>query len=151
MIVSDFGLNDAIESGLVKTPRVVIRDDGRLTAKYKIRLYHIYADPESRLTSTAEPRNRCHCRIWYSRVYYLLGKDWLEASLKWNAAGAATPPVMVTVANRTETAARIKYTFDQREDPHRGALRAREDVAYRLQSSGQGGITRGSAGDGRGR
>ncbi len=27
-IVSDFGLNDAIESGLVKTPRVVIRDDG---------------------------------------------------------------------------------------------------------------------------
>ena len=26
-IVSDFGLNDAIESGLVKTPRVVIRDD----------------------------------------------------------------------------------------------------------------------------
>ena len=30
-IVSDFGLNDAIESGLVKTPRVVVRDDGRLT------------------------------------------------------------------------------------------------------------------------
>ena len=27
-IVSDFGLNDAIESGLVKTPRVVVRDDG---------------------------------------------------------------------------------------------------------------------------
>ena len=26
-ITSDFGLNDAIESGLVKTPRVVIRDD----------------------------------------------------------------------------------------------------------------------------
>lgn len=26
-IVSDFGLNDAIESGLVKTPRVVVRDD----------------------------------------------------------------------------------------------------------------------------
>jgi type III restriction enzyme len=27
-IISDFGLNDAIESGLVKTPRVVVRDDG---------------------------------------------------------------------------------------------------------------------------
>ena len=27
-IVSDFGLNDGIESGLVKTPRVVVRDDG---------------------------------------------------------------------------------------------------------------------------
>ena len=26
-IVSDFGLNDAIEAGLVKTPRIVVRDD----------------------------------------------------------------------------------------------------------------------------
>ena len=34
-IVSDFGLNDAIESGLVKTPRVVVRDDGQLTPAYK--------------------------------------------------------------------------------------------------------------------
>jgi type III restriction enzyme len=46
-IVSDFGLNDAIESGLVKTPRVVVRDDAVPDAKtYKSRLYHIYNDPE---------------------------------------------------------------------------------------------------------
>src|SRR6185369_806876 len=45
-IVSDFGLNDAIESGLVKTPRVVIRDDGKSDAQMRSRLYHIYADPE---------------------------------------------------------------------------------------------------------
>lgn len=38
-ITSDFGLNDAIESGLVKTPRVVIRDDGVPDAKtYKSKL-----------------------------------------------------------------------------------------------------------------
>ena len=30
-IISDFGLNDAIEAGLVKTPRVVVRDDGKMT------------------------------------------------------------------------------------------------------------------------
>ena len=42
-IVSDFGLNDAIEAGLVKTPRVVVRDDGMPDAKtYKSKLYHIY-------------------------------------------------------------------------------------------------------------
>jgi type III restriction enzyme len=40
-IVSDFGLNDAIESGLVKTPRVVVRDDGELNSKYKSKFYHI--------------------------------------------------------------------------------------------------------------
>ena len=44
-IVSDFGLNDAIEAGLVKTPRVVIRDDAVPDATtYKSRLYHIYND-----------------------------------------------------------------------------------------------------------
>jgi type III restriction enzyme len=32
-IVSDFGLNDAIEAGLVKTPRVVVRDDAVPDAK----------------------------------------------------------------------------------------------------------------------
>lgn len=45
-VVSDFGLNDAIESGLVKTPRGVVRDDGRFNKEYKPRLYHIYMDPE---------------------------------------------------------------------------------------------------------
>ena len=29
-VASDFGLTEAIESGLVKTPRVVIRSDGQL-------------------------------------------------------------------------------------------------------------------------
>ena len=32
-IVSDFGLSDAIESGLVKTPRVVVRDDSVVTQR----------------------------------------------------------------------------------------------------------------------
>ena len=44
--------------------------------------------------------------------YYLLGKDWLEAAQAWRTSGVKTPPVMITVANRTETAARVKYTFD---------------------------------------
>lgn len=43
-IVSDFWLNDAIESGLVKTPRVVIRDDANIDASRRSRLYHIYMD-----------------------------------------------------------------------------------------------------------
>ena len=46
-IVSDFGLNDAIESGLVKTPRVVVRDDSKeLDQQLKSKLYHIYGDEE---------------------------------------------------------------------------------------------------------
>lgn len=45
-IISDFGLIDAIEAGLVKTPRVVIRDDAIPDARtLRSRLYHIYRDP----------------------------------------------------------------------------------------------------------
>ena len=44
--------------------------------------------------------------------YYLLGKDWLETSNDWKQRGVHVPPAMITVANRTETAARIKYAFD---------------------------------------
>lgn len=111
-VVSDFGLNDAIESGLVKTPRVIIRDDGQLTKEYKSRLYHLYKDPEvkddiNRKASPEEPLPNL-----VINGYHLLGKDWLETAKAWKAAGFQTPPVMITVANRIETSARIKYAFD---------------------------------------
>lgn len=114
-IISDFGLNDAIESGLVKTPRVVIRDDGKLTKDYKSRLYHIYNDYEvkddiNRKAETQEPLPDL-----VTNGYYLLGKDWLETAKEWEKVGFKTPPVMITVANRTETAARVKYAFDHKK------------------------------------
>jgi type III restriction enzyme len=111
-IVSDFGLNDAIESGLVKTPRVVVRDNGRLTKEYKSRLYHIYADQEVKddLNRKAEPHEPLPDLV--TNAYYLLGEDWLETARSWKKQGYPVPPVMITVANRTETAARIKYAFD---------------------------------------
>ena len=112
-IVSDFGLNDAIESGLVKTPRVVIRDDAVPDARtYKSRLYHIYNDPEVKddLNRRARPEEPLPDLVMNG--YYLLGYDWRETARAWDNAGFKTRPVMITVANRTETAARIKYAFD---------------------------------------
>jgi type III restriction enzyme len=112
-IVSDFGLNDAIEAGLVKTPRVVIRDDGSLTKEYRSRFYHIYMDDEVRdnISRRAEPREPLPDLLL--NAYYLLGKDWLETAKTWKRAGFRSPPVMITVANRTETSSRIKYAFDK--------------------------------------
>lgn len=113
-IVSDFGLNDAIESGLVKTPRVVVRDDGVPDAKtYKSKLYHIYEHVKDDLNRRAEEQVPLPDLV--SVGYYLLGKDWLEAAKAWKAQGLRTPPVMITVANRTETAARVKYAFDHKK------------------------------------
>ncbi len=112
-IVSDFGLNDAIEAGLVKTPRVVVRDDSVPDAKqYRSRLYHIYADPDVKddLNRKAEEHEPLPDLVL--NAYYLLGKDWLETRKRWSEAGHRVPPVMITSANLTETAARIKYAFD---------------------------------------
>lgn len=109
-IVSDFGLTDAIESGLVKTPRVVVRDDTLPDAKtYKSRLYHIYSDNEVKddLSRKAMPHEPLPDFI--VNAYTLLGYDWNKIKKLWS--GRETPPVMITVANRTETAARIKHAF----------------------------------------
>lgn len=113
-IISDFGLNDAIESGLVKTPRIVIRDDAVPDAKsYKSRLYHIYNDIEVKddLNRKAEPEEPLPDLL--INGYYLLGYDWRETAKDWIARSFNTPPVMITVTNRTETAARIKHAFDR--------------------------------------
>lgn len=110
-IVSDFGLNDAIESGLVKTPRVVIRDDGVPDAKtYRSQLYHIYEWVKDNLNRPAQEHETLPDLV--TNAYYLLGKDWLETYRLWEESKKPSPPVMISVANRTETAARIKYAFD---------------------------------------
>ncbi len=115
-IVSDFGLSDAIESGLVKTPRVVVRDDALPNAStHKSRLYHIYNEEEVKddLNRKAEPHEPPPDLV--RNAYLLLGYDWLKTKEIWEGQGAKTPPVMITVANRTETAARIKYAFDNKD------------------------------------
>ena len=112
-IASDFGLSDAIESGLVKTPRVVIRDDGVPDAKsYRSKLFHIYPHVADDLNRKAEPQEPLPQLV--ANAYYLLGRDWLETANEWKAEGSPTPPVMITVCNRTETAARIAHAFEKK-------------------------------------
>jgi len=113
-VISDFGLNDAIESGLVKTPRIVVRDDALPDARtYKSKLYHIYMDPEVRDDLNRAAQDHEPLPDLVTNGYYLLGKDWLETKKRWETEGSRVPPVMITVANRTETAARIKNAFDK--------------------------------------
>jgi type III restriction enzyme len=110
-IASDFGLNDAIESGLVKTPRVVVRDDGKLRSDYKSRFYHIYSDPDVKTDVNRKAEPQVPLPGLVVNGYYFLGKDWLETARAWKKAKQLTPPVMITVANITHTAARVEYAF----------------------------------------
>lgn len=124
-IISDFGLNDAIEAGLVKTPRVVVRDDALPDSRtLQSKLYHIYRDK-----SVSEDLNRAKAKPHEALpklvqdAYTLLGADWRETTKDWAEAGHHSPPVMLTVCNRTETAARIEHYFNQ-GDAHWPELQA---------------------------
>ncbi|MFA4828696.1 MAG: DEAD/DEAH box helicase family protein [Thermodesulfovibrionales bacterium] len=112
-IVSDFGLNDAIESGLVKTPRVVIRDDGNVDNNLRSRLYHIYMDETVKDDINQKAEDNTPLPDLIKNAYLLLGKDWQATKDDWEKAGHKIPPVMITVANTTYTSGRIKTSFDQ--------------------------------------
>jgi type III restriction enzyme len=111
-IVSDFGLNDAIESGLVKTPRVVVRDDGKVDKDLRSRLYHIYMDESVKDDINQKLDETTPLPDLIKNAYLLLGKDWKATKDEWLSAGHKIPPVIITVANTTFTSARIKYSFD---------------------------------------
>jgi len=114
-IVSDFGLNDGIESGLIKTPRVIVRDDTTPDEKnFLSKFYHIYADEEvkNNLNRDASPETPLPDRV--IQAYNLIGRSWRETYEEWKKQGLDVPPVMITVANRTETASRIAYAFNHR-------------------------------------
>ncbi|TVQ53257.1 MAG: type III restriction endonuclease subunit R, partial [Phycisphaerales bacterium] len=83
-IVSDFGLNDSIEAGLVKTPRVVVRDDAGVDSRtFKSKLYHIYGAKDEHGNRIRDDLNRKaeateSLPQLVMNAYLLLGRDWLE-------------------------------------------------------------------------
>lgn len=110
-IVSDFGLNDAIESGLVKTPKVAVRDDSAAGPDLKTKLFHIYPEVREDLNRRAEPHEGLPDLV--RNAMNILGGDWLKEKESWEKQSPPrdTPPVMIMICNRTETAARLEYSL----------------------------------------
>ncbi|OOP56281.1 MAG: hypothetical protein AYP45_09445 [Candidatus Brocadia carolinensis] len=110
-IVSDFGLNDAIESGLVKTPKVAVRDDSGISADFKSKLFHIYPEVKEDLNRRAEPHEGLPDLV--RNAANILGSDWLKEKEKWERQNPPreTPPVLIMICNKTETAARLEYSI----------------------------------------
>jgi type III restriction enzyme len=110
-IVYDFGLNDAIESGLVKTPKVAVRDDSMVGSNLKSKLFHIYPEVKEDLNRRAAPTEGLPDLV--RNAVNILGGDWLKEKETWLKQNPPreTPPVMIMICNRTETAARLEYSL----------------------------------------
>lgn len=109
-IVSDFGLNDAIESGLVKTPKIAVRDDAAIGADFKSKLFHIYPEVKDDLNRRADPNEGLPDLV--RNAVTILGGDWLKTKEEWQKEKFEVPPVMIMICNRVETAARIEYSIE---------------------------------------
>ena len=99
----------------MKTPRAPTRDDGTPGGDGRSRLYHLYQEKEvredfNRRADATEPLPDL-----VRNAYEILGSSWLEKFGHWRRGGGVVPPVMITVANRIETAARINHAFARRD------------------------------------
>ena len=80
-IVYDFGLNDAIESGLVKTPKIAVRDDSIVGSALKSKLFHIYPEVKEDLNRRATPSEGLPDLV--RNAVNILGGDWLKEKEEW--------------------------------------------------------------------
>lgn len=126
-VVSDFGLNDSIEAGIVKTPRIPRRDytssemsgDPNMPDSY---LYHIYSEEGVREDLTKKRDENVRLPDKVIDAYRLLGNSWKETFESWKSQGVSRPPVMVSIANITYTAARINHLFTESREVAVSAL-----------------------------
>jgi type III restriction enzyme len=104
-VVSDFALVDAIESGLVKIPRIPTDDNaGAAVPKYRNLWEHVKA-------TLPRPKDEPHAGN--PLVDYLtqvdgplkqLAGEWQETFERWRATGRPVPPAMIVICNDTRMA-----------------------------------------------
>lgn len=103
-IVSDFALVDAIESGLVKIPRVPTDDNaGRAVPKYRNLWAHISKVLPKRSDDDAGSPLSAYLAEADGPLKQLAG-EWEETFDRWQGAGRRVPPVMIVVCHDTRMA-----------------------------------------------
>jgi type III restriction enzyme len=106
-VVSEFGLTDAIESGLVKIPQLAVADpSGEERAAY----FNIWRWIMKKLTARerggrrASPKPEAILK-WANPPIQLMGEDWDETREEWEADEQdSRPPVFILVAKNTQIA-----------------------------------------------
>ncbi|MBC6415796.1 MAG: DEAD/DEAH box helicase family protein [Bdellovibrionales bacterium] len=121
-IVSDFGLTDAIESGLVKTPKFAVGDDASADVKnLKPKFYHIYENEEVKMDLNRTAKETESLPDIVKIAYTHLTQSWKKKYEDWkkNCKNSKEffPPVLISVVNRKETADRVEFSFKNKDIP----------------------------------
>jgi type III restriction enzyme len=104
--VSDFGLTDAIESGLVKVPQLVVRDNTGAEVPSYFNIWRwIFAKltPAERGGRKANPKPEAILK-WSHSPIAMLGGLWDELRREWEGEGEGRPPVFILVCKNTRIA-----------------------------------------------
>ena len=118
-VVSDFGLIEAIESGLVKIPQLALRDtSGADRAHY----YNIWRWILTQLTTAERGARRTSPRpdaiLKYAHApIAILGGDYREHLDQWQARGEERPPVFIIVCKNTKIAALVYEWIAEGKQP----------------------------------
>ncbi|MCL6614278.1 MAG: DEAD/DEAH box helicase family protein [Firmicutes bacterium] len=116
-VVSDFGLVDAIESGIVKVPRVPVDDNtGALIPRYFRLWEHINQQlaPSERQTARRRAKPEAVLREAEGALA-TLASEWEKTFEAFRQAGSPVPPVLIAVCDNTDLA-RLVYEHIARGD-----------------------------------
>jgi type III restriction enzyme len=117
-VVSDFSLIDAIESGIVKVPRVPVADDAMTSEQpvYRDLWVHVRDDLPKKGRSAASVGEEPKPPVELSgALYSLYGnyekyyRQWEQARAAGDGYGSLTPPVFIVVCSNTSVS---KLVFD---------------------------------------
>jgi type III restriction enzyme len=102
-IVSDFGLLDAIECGIVKVPNVPTWDNaGRLEPRYK----NLYEKIKGSLPRSEKELTEDYAVLEEVQdALETLGTQWHQTKEQWEGIGRDVPPVMIVVCSNTAVSA----------------------------------------------
>lgn len=105
-IVSDFGLVDAIESGIVKIPRLPVDDNtGNLIPKYSNLWQHINKQLPASERQTARRRAKPESVLREAEpAIATLASEWKKTFDAFQEANSPVPPVMIVVCDNTDLA-----------------------------------------------
>jgi type III restriction enzyme len=104
-VVSDFGLMDAIESGIVKVPRVPVSDDSMTGTgpMYRDLWTRIREDLPRKGLKDIDKLDPEKIPIELEGALLTLYADYARSFDDWHKAGIGTPPVFIVVCSNTST------------------------------------------------